>query len=157
MRRLRYNYGAKGHMKIYKHILVAVELVSKVDSIALERAELLAKEFEAKITLVHAIENIGSYSAYNVSVGFEIEKILLENANQDIKKLAERLEVPEERQIVKIGSAKFVILEEAEKANVDLIIVGSHGRHGIRVILGSTANAVLHGAKCDVLAVRLKD
>lgn len=71
--------------------------------------------------------------------------------------MGKRIGIPENRQIVKIGSAKFVILEEAERINADLIIVGSHGRHGIRVILGSTANGVLHGAKCDALAVRLKD
>lgn len=45
----------------------------------------------------------------------------------------------------------------AEENNVDLIVVGSHGRKGIKMLLGSTANAVLHHAGCDVLAVRLKD
>ena len=38
----------------------------------------------------------------------------------------------------------------------DLIVVGSHGRHGLALLLGSTANDVLHGAPCDVLAVRLQ-
>ena len=37
----------------------------------------------------------------------------------------------------------------------DLIVVGSHGRHGLALLLGSTANGVLHGATCDVLAVRV--
>ncbi|MBA6354230.1 universal stress protein, partial [Colwellia sp. BRX9-1] len=40
------------------------------------------------------------------------------------------------------------------KENVDLIITGSHGVHGLQLLLGSTCNAILHGAKCDVLAVR---
>jgi len=44
-----------------------------------------------------------------------------------------------------------------KKHNTDLVIVGSHGRHGVRLLLGSTANAVLHGAECDVLAVRVQD
>ena len=35
------------------------------------------------------------------------------------------------------------------------LVVGSHGRHGLALLLGSTANAVLHGAPCDVLAVRI--
>ncbi|WP_292363901.1 universal stress protein, partial [Methylophaga sp. UBA1464] len=39
----------------------------------------------------------------------------------------------------------------------DLIVVGSHGRKGIKMLLGSTANAILHHARCDVLAVRLLD
>jgi universal stress protein A len=38
---------------------------------------------------------------------------------------------------------------------MDLVVVGSHGRHGLSLLLGSTANGVLHGAGCDVLAVRV--
>ena len=44
----------------------------------------------------------------------------------------------------------------AREHAVDLIVVGSHGRHGLALIFGSTANGVLHGACCDVLAVRIK-
>jgi len=43
----------------------------------------------------------------------------------------------------------------ADEQGADLIIVGSHGRHGLALLLGSTANGVLHGAACDVLAVRV--
>lgn len=38
-----------------------------------------------------------------------------------------------------------------------MIIIGSHGCHGIKLLLGSTANAILHEANCDVLAVRIKE
>ena len=70
---------------------------------------------------------------------------------------AEKLNVPADQQIVKVGPAKQIILDEAKKHDTDLVIVGSHGRHGVRLLLGSTANAVLHGAECDVLAVRVQD
>ena len=106
---------------------------------------------------MHAIEHIGGYSAYGMGVGLEVEKSLVDSANKDMKELGKRMGISEERQVVKVGPAKFIILEEAEKMDADLIIVGSHGRHGIGLILGSTANAVLHSAKCDVLAVRLKE
>ena len=144
-------------MKGYKNILVAVELTSKTDAEPLNHAEFFAKEFGANVVLVHAVEHLGSYGAYGIGVGFEVEKILVDNANSEMKRLGVIVGIPENRQVVKMGPAKFVILEEADKINADLIIVGSHGRHGISVLLGSTANAVLHGAKCDVLAVRLKD
>ena len=45
----------------------------------------------------------------------------------------------------------------AKQENIDLIVVGSHGRHGLALIFGSTSNSVLHGASCDVLAVRIAD
>ena len=56
-----------------------------------------------------------------------------------------------------MGAPKNVIIHQAEKLKADLIIVGSHGRHGIQLLLGSTANGVIHHAHCDVLAVRIAD
>ena len=48
------------------------------------------------------------------------------------------------------------IIRMAEEESTDLIIVGSHGRHGLALLLGSTASGVLHHSPCDVLAVRLR-
>ena len=56
---------------------------------------------------------------------------------------------------VAAGYTKQEILEHAREIRANLVMVGSHGRHGLALLLGSTANAVLHGAPCDVLAVRL--
>jgi len=44
----------------------------------------------------------------------------------------------------------------AKEQGCDLIVVGSHGRHGLALLLGSTSNDLLHGAPCDTLAVALK-
>ncbi|MEP7111394.1 MAG: universal stress protein [Ferruginibacter sp.] len=56
------------------------------------------------------------------------------------------------------GSSKHVILEEAEKLGVDLIIVGSHGLGTIgRFLLGSVSQAVAMHAQCSVLIVRKKE
>jgi universal stress protein A len=55
------------------------------------------------------------------------------------------------------GVPKQEIIHIAEQQQVDLIVLGSHGRHGLALLLGSTANAVLHYAKCDVMAIRLQD
>ena len=55
------------------------------------------------------------------------------------------------------GRVSSEVLFYAEQNNVDLIVKGSHGRHGLELLLGSIANAILHGAKCDVLAVRFKE
>ena len=40
--------------------------------------------------------------------------------------------------------------------HADLIVLGTHGRHGLGLLLGSTASGVLHGCPCDVLTVRIK-
>jgi universal stress protein A len=145
-------------MKGYKHILLAVELDSSCDSLPLQKAKELAEIFSAKLTLVHAVEHMSSYgAAYGVAAGADIEEMLLDNAKETMQKVGNALGVPTEQRFIKVGPAKVVILEEAERLAADLIIVGSHGRHGIRLLLGSTANAILHGAKCDVMAVRIQE
>ena len=62
----------RGVMKGYKNIIVAVELISKSDCEPVKHAEIMAKEFGAKVTLVHAVEYVSAYSGYGVGVGFEI-------------------------------------------------------------------------------------
>ena len=44
----------------------------------------------------------------------------------------------------------------ADKISADLIVIGTHGQSGLKLLLGSTANAVLHGVKVDVLAVKVE-
>jgi universal stress protein A len=78
-------------------------------------------------------------------------------AKTRLAKLAEKLYVPKDRLWLEMGSPKIEIIRVAKENKVDLIVVGSHGRHGLALILGSTANGVLHHANCDVLAVRLRD
>ena len=145
-------------MKSYHKILVALELNPECDTLILKKAEELAAQEHADIYLIHAVEHLSNYgAAYGVSAGVDVEEMLLKEASESMRDAGKRLNIPEERQIVKVGPAKFIILEEAEKVGIDLIVVGSHGRHGVRLLLGSTANAVLHGANCDVLAVRVKE
>lgn len=145
-------------MKYYQNILLAVELDPSCDDRTIQRGKELAAEFDANLYLVHAIEHMSSYgAAYGVAAGADIEEMLLENANDAMKKLGESININSQHRIIKVGPARSIILEEAERLKADLIVVGSHGRHGIRLLLGSTANAVLHGAACDVLAVRLAE
>lgn len=145
-------------MKLYKNILLAVELNSQSDKVPTQKAVELAKQFGAKLSVVHAIEHISSYgAAYGIAVGADIEGILLKTANKEMGKLGKKLNVAAKDQIVKFGPAKVVILEEAKRIKADLIVVGSSGMHGVRFLLGTTANAVLHAAECDVLAARVQN
>lgn len=56
--------------------------------------------------------------------------------------------------IISPHSAKREVIDYAEHHGIDLIIVGSHGQHGVLGALGSTASGILHAATIDVLAVR---
>ena len=93
----------------------------------------------------------------DVVYNIDLEEQLLADAKESLTKLAAKFGIPPSQQVIEVGSPKVVILDHAAKVNADLIVVGSHGRHGFSLLLGSTANAVLHHAHCDVLAVCIKE
>lgn len=60
--------------------------------------------------------------------------------------------------LLKTGDARDVIDQTAKELGIDLIIMGTHGRRGIRrVLLGSVAESVVRSAPCAVLTVRLHE
>ncbi len=145
-------------MKGYKNILVAIDFHAKSDEALLAKAHAVAAP-DATITLLHAVEELTGMvtAAYAVAGLAEIEADILKDAKEHLAKVGSHAKVSKEHQLVKVGIARNMILEQAKKIKADLIIVGSHGRHGLKSILGSTANDVLHNTHCDVLAVRVKD
>jgi universal stress protein A len=146
-------------MKGYKNILVAVDFHAKSDRVLLEKVKTVAAT-GAKITLIHAVEELTGMvtAAYAVAGLAEIEDNFIAEAKLHLAKVAAKAKLnTAKRNVIKVGVARNIILEQAKKMKADLIVVGSHGRHGLRGLLGSTANAVLHDSHCDVLAVRVKD
>ncbi len=81
---------------------------------------------------------------------------LLEFVRSKLEEIGQQHIIPPERQFLEAGQTARQLHEIANREAVDLIVIGSHGRHGVQLLLGSTANAVLHGASCDVLAVRIE-
>lgn len=145
-------------MKKYKNILVACELLATEDQAVLSKAELIAEASSAKLHLIHVVEQFYTYGMppYPTNIS-EMQEDLVSTAKTKLSVVARRLSVEEAHCYTPVGSAKEEILEIAEKINADLIILGSRGERGISTLfLGSTANAVLNRAKCDVLAVRVK-
>ncbi|MBS4052097.1 MAG: universal stress protein [Methylomonas sp.] len=145
-------------MHNYKHILLAVDFSEhgkQVSSKALD----MAQRNQAKLSLVHVVENLPITDAAYGPIPFDVDltQEWLDASKERLGKLGADLGVPAEQQWLEMGSAKMEIVRVADENAVDLIVVGSHGRHGLALLLGSTANGVLHHAKCDVLAVRLTD
>jgi universal stress protein A len=144
----------------YKHILLAVDFFDQ-DEVISSRAKDLADKYQAKLSLVHVVDSlpateIGGYWI-DIPSNLDLTDEIMAAAKKRLTKLAERLNVPQDRMWLEMGSPKLEIVRVAKENNIDLIIVGSHGRHGLALLLGSTANGVLHHAVCDVLAVRLRD
>ena len=145
-------------MADYQHILLAVDFSRNTD-LVVQRALALQRAFGARLSLVHVVEfvQVDLSSELILPQELEMDRELLELARERMKELVQRLDLADAAQHVLQGSTRLEILRLAEEQKVDLIVLGSHGRHGLQLLLGSTANAVLHGAPCDVLAVRIKE
>jgi universal stress protein A len=140
----------------YKKVLVALDLAGETGQIV-ERAKAVAGK-GAEIAMVHVIEPAYFYYGMEPAIGAlpdNFEADLLKRAQEEMAEKAKAMGVPEKLRFIERGHAPTQILRLAEDRGVDLIVLGSHGRHGWQLLLGSTANAVLHRAKCDVLAVRV--
>jgi universal stress protein A len=147
---------------MYKHILFAAEL-NETKSYIEDKVTQLQELTQAKLSVIHVVEPIpNAYYAgvYGTMPGLDpIDSIgttraLAERAKEILQPLAKRFNILEQDLHIPIGHISGEVFAFAEKENVDLIITGSHGVHGLQLLLGSTCNAILHGAKCDVLAVR---
>ncbi len=142
-------------MDDYKHILVAVDLTEESRPVA-TRAYALQKAYSATLSCVHVIEPLSL--AYGGDIPMDLSTIqeqIHETAKAHLTEFASKLDIPTDNQHLIFGRPETEIDTIANQISADLIVVGSHGRHGIALILGSTANGVLHGAPCDVLAVRV--
>ena len=144
-------------MALYRNMLLAVDFAAQTESLCQHAAE-TAKLYSATLSLVHVVEPVVSDSAFDTlpPLPVDFDDLLVTQARERLDDLGERYGVGEDKRFLEIGVTKREILRVAEVQAIDLILVGSHGRHGIELLLGSTANAVLHHADCDVLAIRLK-
>jgi len=143
---------------MYKHILIAVNFTED-DRLIEDRAVKMHEFTQAKLSLIHVIEPLPSIyggNSYAISEVLPAAK-LNETATSMLKPIAEHLNIPAVNIATPSGKVSLEIIAYSDENNVDLILMGSHGRHGLRLLLGSTANAVLHHAKCDVLTVRVSD
>ncbi|HSC82611.1 MAG TPA: universal stress protein [Pseudomonas sp.] len=141
----------------YQHILIAVDLTDECHPVV-QRALDIASSSGAKASLVHIIEPMAMAFGGDVPMDLStLQQQQFDQAREQLQSFAGHYdELGSDSRHLVYGQPRQEIHRLAEEQGCDLIVVGSHGRHGLALLLGSTANDVLHGAPCDVLAVRLK-
>ena len=143
----------------YKTVLAAIDL-SEESSQVLDAARLVTDNNNATLQLLTVIKPLtqvyGGLDMAPIATGtVSFEDEALAQARQQLVDLAKLYRVEEENVHVVLGSPSHEIKESAASLQADLIVIGTHGRHGLGLLLGSTANAVLHGVECDVLSIRV--
>ena len=148
-------------MSQYKRVLLAVDFHSDNLEI-IEKAEQVRDDNNAELLLVHVNEPINpafmadGMSNWSGQVA-SLETDIRRESTEKLKDLSERLGIKADLSFLCEGRPASCIHDVIDENKVDLVVLGTHGQHGLQLLLGSTANAVLHGANCDVLAVRVKE
>lgn len=144
-------------MSDYKTIIVGIDL-SEASSEVLAKASNLADKYHATLHLVHTIEPLSFAYGGDLPLDFShLQDVIHKQASDFMQKMGNQWHIPSERHHLVSGRPDKEIHRLAKEINADLIIVGSHGRHGLSLLLGSTSSSVLHGTSCDVLAVKVSE
>ncbi len=142
----------------YNKILVALDNTGDAENV-LTSAMLVAEEHAEVhlLTVVEPLSNVYGGLVWSplVTDAHKLEDSLVNQSKTHLTELGLRHGLNVENIHVVIGKPSSQIRESAQNMGADLIVVGTHGRHGVGLILGSTANSVLHGVNCDVLVIRL--
>lgn len=146
---------------MYQRILLAVD-GSDISNLALEEAIGLAKEHRAALRIVNVADLVtlsweGDYGDMN-----EIQEHFRRSGRETLEKAqntAREAGVEAETKLLEVETRGHriadVIVAEAERWPADLIVVGTHGRRGLRhLLLGSVAEGVAHSSTMPVLLVR---
>jgi nucleotide-binding universal stress UspA family protein len=142
----------------FERILCPVDF-SDFSAKAYDYAQSLAKHYSAKLYLEHVVQPLGPtypYFAFPDSwekVYWEIDSSADDQLRQMVK--ARTWDGVDATYLVQRGFPEDAILEFAKKNEVDLIVMGTHGRRGLdRLTMGSITEKVLRKSSCPVLAVR---
>jgi nucleotide-binding universal stress UspA family protein len=141
-----------------KRILVATDF-SEASHVAVRYGRALSEAFRASLDVLHVMEDPFIYAP--TSEGYlpppqyfeEMEKTVQERLDQVIP-AADRAKT-QTRLLIKKGSPFVEIIRHAKSENIDLIVMGTHGRGPIaHMLMGSVAEKVVRKAPCPVLTVR---
>ena len=141
-----------------KRILVPLDF-SEPSRRALEYAVVLAKPFAASLDLLHVVPD--PFIAHPGAGDAPLPRPLLDQLQQDAHRRLDEALPPDDRNafgahsVVRVGDPLIEIAEYARLEEVDLIVMGTHGRTGIpHLLFGSVAERVVRTAPCPVLIVR---
>jgi len=148
-------------MKNFSTILVAVDFSDSSDN-AFQLALSMAKNFSSHLVILHVInEPIDLRGFYVPHISYEkLEEEIAEGAEKMMESFC-RQHIADysdfESRIVP-GMPHEQILDQAEEAGAELIVLGTHGRTGLdHVLFGSTAEKVVRKSRLPVLTVRLEE
>lgn len=142
-------------MSNYKNIVVAIDINAEHESVIKKALSVCDSPENLRLAYVTLPTIYIQPYFYGINYTDIDDSGRIEEARKRLESIADKFGISQDKVYLKAGSAADEIKQYADSVDADLIVIGTHGRSGIKLLLGSTANAVLHGAKQDVLAVRV--
>lgn len=137
-----------------RRILIAHD-GSKSSEKALKKAFQIAETFGSSVTVVSVIPELYLTELMEMDRARIMDTMTKETRKMMEKIKAKSKQVKSLKTVIKQGDPADEILNTAEKMKADVIITGSHGRHGAqRFLLGSVSSKIVDHAGCDVLVVK---
>ena len=146
---------------MFKRILVAVDGSSTSDQ-ALQEAIKLAKELQAQLRIVHAVDLRDIYLSADFVDPLELSNVVIKGGQEILRKaeaVAKSTGITVETRLLTIDTMgqriPEMIAADAETWQADLIVICTHGRSGLsRLLMGSVAEGVVRVATKPVLLIR---
>lgn len=144
----------------YRRVIAAIDLSEESHQV-LDIAQIFGEQERAEIDVVHVIKPFQhAYAGINPAtlsdLGVRFEQEADQQARAEMRTIALSRGFSEGNMQVRHGTPAREIQSLVEEIRADLLVVGTHGKQGVELLLGSVANAVIHGITCDVLAVRIR-
>jgi universal stress protein A len=144
-------------MSDYKNILVAIDINAEYDEIIQKALTVCKSPDDLSLVYVPLPSVYIQPYLYGANYAQIDDTDRIARAQEKLEQIANKFGINKQKIYLKAGYAGDEIKQIANENHADLIVIGTHGRSGIKLLLGSTANAVLHGVSQDVLAVRMHD
>jgi len=145
---------------MFTNIVCPVDFSEYTEGI-LRYAVSIAKKYDARLHLLHVIPNLNYFTPYESFLTPEnlvlIEKNIEKEIEKDFEKIVKNIDMPVKK-IIKTGVTFVEITDYVKEENIDLVVMGTHGRSGIEhILIGSVAEKILRRSPCPVLTVRPKE
>ena len=142
-------------------LLVAVDLSESTQTIV-EKVEEINKEYPAKVWILHNAEPEPDILEFKVDPLAARETLAkkFHNEHRQIQEIANRLRKAglDATALLVHGATVEAILKEASDLDVDMIVVGTHGRGAMyQLLLGSVSERIIHKSRCPVLVIPTHD
>jgi len=139
---------------MYHNVLIAID-TSKESEQVLRKGIELANLYDASVSVIHVLElpmpMVGELALVDTYFNSEEYTKLIKDT---MLVLVKKVNLPESSLHIVSGLPASTVVNYAEKNKMDLIVTGSHGKNGLKLLLGSIASGILHKAKCDVFVYR---